>query len=146
MPWLSGEADIFAFRGMNSLPFGDSKLCNRGVQVCRFFTVPAKKTKPLSDPNLQEEAAGRAPPPVCSAAAEMKSERFQNSSSNKSRREGGRGDTPVGQLLLGYNMLRDDSVTRAGELWSVWSGLRDSSANCEALLRRIPWFFCLNQV
>lgn len=37
------------------------------------------------------------------AAAKMKAERFQNSTSNKSRRERER-DTFVGPLLLGYNM------------------------------------------
>lgn len=83
-------------------------------------------------------------PPVCSAAVGIKSERFQNSSSNKSRR-GVRGGTSVERLLLGYNVLRDDSVTRAGQLWTVWRVLRDSSANCEDLLRRIRPFLRLNQ-
>lgn len=113
-----------------------------------FFTLPVKKTKPLSEPYLQEEPANCAPPSVCSAAvaaAGMKSERFQNSSSNKSRREGAGGDTAAARLLPGYNMLRDDSVTQAGQLWTVWSVLRDSSANCEALLRRVRCFFRLNQ-
>lgn len=58
MPWLSGDAEIIAFREINTLGGGDSKLCNGEVQVCRFFAVPGKKTKPLSDPNLEKEPGG----------------------------------------------------------------------------------------
>lgn len=93
---------------------------------------------------VRKKMSGWAAPPVCSAAVGIKSKRFRNSSSNKSRR-GVRGDSSVGRLLLGYNVLRDDSVTRAGRLWTVWRVLRDSSANCEDLLRRVRPSLRLNQ-
>lgn len=137
LPWLDGDAEIIAFLNI-LLNFATAEFGSAG-----FFTVPVRGNIIIVR-ICRKKTAGWAALPVCSAAVGIKSERFQNSSSNKSRR-GVRGDTAVGRLLLGYNVLRDDSVTRAGRLWTVWRVLRDSSANCEDLLRRVRPFLCLNQ-
>lgn len=54
VPWLSGDAEIIAFRGINMR----WQQTLQQIQVFRFFMVPVKKAKPLSEKNLQKEPAG----------------------------------------------------------------------------------------